>query len=647
MRRCFHNDISILNDVLPYYITLRLGFRTRMNGRRFGLSRCVRLALSLPVRVPLRMAFRSAAALLFPPLLAAALVSPGLVCPAAAQTREAPAKMLSVPTQSEVQRLQRLLKLLAKRDPQLYASVDPGRVDGVYGAETMAAIINFQRITGAPVEPAVNATLWSQVLAALASLPASDLADPSPGSAGNGREPEIFVQVASFKDANFVRKAWKRVRKTYPTLLADKAAVVERAVVDDRGTFFRLLFGPLAGQRTAKDLCLNLRNRNQSCLIVRREAGEMEIAARMAGEARPIAKNADAAPPAAPPAPPSAPPADTQKKAPVGAVAVEGLLQPSAKPEPKPAVSADLGTAAAARAETAVPAAAPPAGESQTSVAPPDKEYPAVTTVPQRDVAVTTEKLGTLPTMELPWTGGEESRSAIGDAIARFEAATGRFAGPALSAFLGALIGLIIVLRRQRRRKKVVMEAVQSEAPQVEAPQAETRRAETSQVEVPHIETPSIDPEKGPIHQNLKEDQDQERDAGSEVLAELDRQFESPQLQSSRRIRDEFLREIVGSFDADAAGSDTHESAMLINRRLKNLLLSNPGQYKTIFLNWIFLNQVGTAIEQRELAADQLDRRIGREFDLLRSYFRIHILELDARHQICGRLPGLFSNLQH
>ena len=55
---------------------------------------------------------------------------------------------------SQIQNVQRLLKLLADRYPKKYGSVDPGRVDGSFGTETKDAIRNFQKISGSKASAA-------------------------------------------------------------------------------------------------------------------------------------------------------------------------------------------------------------------------------------------------------------------------------------------------------------------------------------------------------------------------------------------------------------------------------------------------------------------------------------------------------------
>ena len=91
---------------------------------------------------------------------------------------------------------------------------------------------------------------------------------------------------------------------------------------------------------------------------------------------------------------------------------------------------------------------------------------------------------------------------------------------------------------------------------------------------------------------------------------------------------------------------ESQELAIRVNGSLKELLATNPAQYKSIFLNLIFLAKVGAALNRKEISLDQLNDGLSRELRLLRSYFKIHLLELDDRHRIRQELPGLFYCLQ-
>ena len=129
-------------------------------------------------------------------------------------------------------------------------------------------------------------------------------------------------------------------------------------------------------------------------------------------------------------------------------------------------------------------------------------------------------------------------------------------------------------------------------------------------------------------------------------MGALETDFESDSLRQSRLARDEFLRDTLGTESDGESAVRADDSAMRINSSLKALLMKEPAQYKSIFLNWIFLAKVGAALDNKEISFDQLSEHINHEFDLLQTYFKIHLLELDDRHRIRQELPGLFYCLQ-
>jgi len=132
----------------------------------------------------------------------------------------------------------------------------------------------------------------------------------------------------------------------------------------------------------------------------------------------------------------------------------------------------------------------------------------------------------------------------------------------------------------------------------------------------------------------------------SETLGALEENFKSDPLRRARRIRDGFLHDVLDGELGEVTPDYSVESAMRINSELKNLLSAKPDDYKSIFLNWMFLSEVGTALHQKDIMIDQLDSDIGRELTLLQNYFKIHLLELDDRHNLRENLPGIFYCLQ-
>lgn len=132
----------------------------------------------------------------------------------------------------------------------------------------------------------------------------------------------------------------------------------------------------------------------------------------------------------------------------------------------------------------------------------------------------------------------------------------------------------------------------------------------------------------------------------SETLDALEENFKSDPLRRARRIRDGFLHDVLDGELGEVTPDYSVESAMRINSELKHLLSAKPEDYKSIFLNWMFLSEVGTALHQKDILVDQLDSDIGRELTLLQNYFKIHLLELDDRHNLRENLPGIFYCLQ-
>ncbi len=131
-----------------------------------------------------------------------------------------------------------------------------------------------------------------------------------------------------------------------------------------------------------------------------------------------------------------------------------------------------------------------------------------------------------------------------------------------------------------------------------------------------------------------------------QTIARLEEDFESQQLREARLVRDDFLRHILGGNPENAFALENSDSAIRVNSSLKELLATDPARYKSIFLNLIFLSTLGASLNRKEITPDQLNDQFGRELGLLRSCFKIHLLELDDRHRIRKELPGLFYCLQ-
>jgi outer membrane usher protein len=76
------------------------------------------------------------------------------------------------------------------------------------------------------------------------------------------------IQLAAFRTPRDAEAAWPTIRDRHDDLLTVLQAVVVEVDLGTRGTFYRLQAGPLADIAAARQLCVSLRERGQSCLIV-------------------------------------------------------------------------------------------------------------------------------------------------------------------------------------------------------------------------------------------------------------------------------------------------------------------------------------------------------------------------------------------
>ena len=273
---------------------------------------------------------------------------------------------------SEVQKVQRLLKFLSQRNPARFGKVDPGPVDGVYGAEVKAAIIRFQRIVGAPTNSVIDRELLSQIISALAETPdASETAlvgcaenpgnpacrdaQPKPSSAPAKAETEppkprivtrMFVQLASLPSMARAKREWRRLRRTNEYVLGDAEVQYRQVEIKGRGTYFRVFVGPYENMADARNVCVGLGREGRNCIVIRRKMALTPTPPKPA--AAPVqADKAAAADPSPKPETPSEPAMAADAPSEASAEKAESAETPT-KPETpsKPAAAAELEPAA-------------------------------------------------------------------------------------------------------------------------------------------------------------------------------------------------------------------------------------------------------------------------------------------------------------
>jgi len=679
--------------------------------------------------------------------------------------------------------IQRLLTILADRYKRKFGAVDPGRVDGSYGAETKLAIRKYQEISGIKPGSQTNEQLVADILATLAAMSANSpeeetgsprrqiAALPTPANksasaktAANpvatgkiARTPDTagvapaeaaktpaapmqpaapararptytapvppakvmvppaaeqvtktvsqaptkpngdrvyFTQLASLRTLEAAQREWQRIFEANRAALNGEQVYFEEAEIAGRGTFHRILVGPIPERDAARTLCGFLKQNDQPCVVISRNLSTLRKLRDKDGKLAPAilpapgrdskvaettptdratatattpvetgpAKPGPASDVTAPAAPATATAASTpqpstagganQSTSPANALPDEASVTASvdsaskvfpekpasatrkseaAKPVvvavvPAPsietaAVSAPSTPAPAPRGETTaiiVETLAVPAADAAPSATPPAKQETKTSTL--------------VPFSQSPATAPASQNSA-GDA----KKSSDSVSPPAVSTaqklsspgivdkilnYLGGmrnLIGIVVVLIFGAAALQYIW-------------WRRNRRGAFAQIFRPS---------------NYSFGQPASTEAGqADALSTLETDFDSEQLRESRSIRDEFLRDILGEdLDLDDA-TEKKDPAIRINSSLKSLLVSDPAQYKSIFLNWIFLSRVGAALNQHEITMEELNGHFGREFSLLQNYFKIHLLELDDRHRIRKELPGLFYCLQ-
>lgn len=569
----------------------------------------------------------------------------------------------------DVHRLQRLLKLLANQNPARFSSVDPGIPDGKVGRGTITAIRNFQRITGNPETGAITNELFRQILKAQSERPASTEIPPQPATSkstalpdqkisgnGNPAPPQRFAQLGSIKDESQIGDEWTRLQQANPKHLSGWTPIIEIANLAERGTYYRILVGPFETFERAKMFCNELRKQRQSCLV------KKGTGARHSTNLRPK-KNPTPVPaiptPIASPKPEEKSDANSIKKSGVPHTANKNA--PALPSDPVGNKDSDIPTESSTPVEAVVETSLP-----QTTSAAPNESAPnmrAAPTNPKGNIgsgSATSTFVETAdmnkPVKPLPKlaTNSPPTGSTVSDASSAKTDGTDRsnpskakplsntqpvtalaqwqvradshshqsYLGPTFAAVAGTVIGILVLVWWQHRQRNLAFDAILGSPIFDDQGQHNSIRKKSE-----HFESSP-----------------QEEERPKNPLEELQTQFDADDLVESRRVRDTFLKSITELNDA-VTNAYSGEHAMLVNRKLNQLISSDPDTYKAIFLNWVFLNHVADEISTAELTMKRLDPRIQAEFQLLASLFKIHLLELEARHHVRQRLPNLFSAL--
>ena len=77
------------------------------------------------------------------------------------------------------------------------------------------------------------------------------------------------VQVASARSESAAKSLWDKQVNKHPDVLGKLPLTVQPAVVQDRGTFYRVQGGAFGDRESADSICRKLKSRGQDCIVVR------------------------------------------------------------------------------------------------------------------------------------------------------------------------------------------------------------------------------------------------------------------------------------------------------------------------------------------------------------------------------------------
>lgn len=76
------------------------------------------------------------------------------------------------------------------------------------------------------------------------------------------------VQLGSYRSTGDASSSWKALKKKFPSILVDMEEYVEKAVVGEKGTFYRLQIAGFKNEADARKICQKLTEKKQGCFFV-------------------------------------------------------------------------------------------------------------------------------------------------------------------------------------------------------------------------------------------------------------------------------------------------------------------------------------------------------------------------------------------
>lgn len=80
---------------------------------------------------------------------------------------------------------------------------------------------------------------------------------------------DLVAHLSSLRSEEAARKEWQSLKKAFPKQLGRFGPAIARTEIAKRGTFYRVLAGPLTSKKAAQDLCAALKAKKQYCQVMK------------------------------------------------------------------------------------------------------------------------------------------------------------------------------------------------------------------------------------------------------------------------------------------------------------------------------------------------------------------------------------------
>ena len=77
------------------------------------------------------------------------------------------------------------------------------------------------------------------------------------------------MQLGAVRSEEAAKQEWQRLQKSQPAVLGKLGLFIARVDLGDKGVFYRIQAGPIAGEAEATKSCAALKDRKIGCILVK------------------------------------------------------------------------------------------------------------------------------------------------------------------------------------------------------------------------------------------------------------------------------------------------------------------------------------------------------------------------------------------